>query len=612
MRNYILLSILLCFSMSVLSAPSRVVRLSPSGIVMTKDPQSGKTINVAYIGAPIKLNFSVETGGEGTPEIVEASLGSGFQITGRQRGSSSSSNIKIVNGKMERDSVMKFTYIYTVVPSGVGDLSIGPLEVKIGDDVLKSNAIDIYVKERTEEDVQRDRQAEREKSKKSEEAFCEAELRVSEKDVFVGQPFVASLLVYQSGDDVAEQQVSLPQLESFKIRELGHDARRELIDGEEFRVTEKRFLMTPLRPGISMISPFTVFYLVPSKDRRRDLFNDFMTMSSFFGRGGYTRKKAVSNSVKLDVQDLDTKGIRADGIGQFRSFRMHTDRTKAMVNEPIKLMLELEGSGNFDHIPAPKLEMPQEFKSYESRVDVDEPAEFEYKGGTKRFEYVVQCPKPGQWKIPRQRFFYFDTKTQEPKEIFTEEIELDIEGDLVQEPSTSMMMDMTMGTTSGASMAHLDSNQPSGIHFIEEDSTGSSPMQRIPWYLFLLVLLIPLFAGGFMWLFRLVFTPGKRRRAYEQALDLLKKAEPNFYTIFVGYFAARYGVHASRVTEGFVAEAMTSSGVKPDKVTEFTKFIGDCATASFGASRGGSVVEMTKKSRTWLTFLNRKLRDAKS
>ena len=73
----------------------------------------------------------------------------------------------------------------------------------------------------------------------------------------------------------------------------------------------------------------------------------------------------------MDVKKLPEFSSQTDAVGSFRSFSAKMDRKKASEGEGAVFTLSLEGQGNFEMIPPPKLALPSTLKYYESSQNIE-------------------------------------------------------------------------------------------------------------------------------------------------------------------------------------------------------------------------------------------------
>ena len=129
----------------------------------------------------------------------------------------------------------------------------------------------------------------------------------------------------------------------------------------------------------------------------------------FFGFG-----REESLTVKSDLINIEVKALpmvdRPDSfqgaIGIF-SCRSISDSDRVSLGDPVRLIFEIEGKGNFSAMPAPVLYSDNDFK-------IGPPA-FSFEGneitmyeGKQRFEYILTPLKAGLISIPAISFSYFD------------------------------------------------------------------------------------------------------------------------------------------------------------------------------------------------------------
>jgi hypothetical protein len=190
------------------------------------------------------------------------------------------------------------------------------------------------------------------------------------------------------------------------------EQRRQVIDGVPYEVITFYSSLTPVKAGPLQIPPaaLTCNVIVPGGSRRGgSIFDDFFGGDPFGGMFGERRQVEIrSNPVDLKALAVPQDGRPADftgAIGQFRiSQRM--DPSRGEVGEPMKLIVDIEGTGNFKGISQPPLEETDGWRVY-SGGDKFTPSGSIGFSGRKTFDITVM-PTREINESPVAQFSFFD------------------------------------------------------------------------------------------------------------------------------------------------------------------------------------------------------------
>ena len=120
------------------------------------------------------------------------------------------------------------------------------------------------------------------------------------------------------------------------------------------------------------------------------------------------------------VRQCVTKGLVSGRLAA-------TDSTHVKANEAITLKLTFKGSGNLKYLKNPELDLPNDFETYDPKVDLSVKATAGGVSGTRTVEYTTIPRFAGTFKIPAVEVSYFDTKAKQYKTLRTEEYEITVD-----------------------------------------------------------------------------------------------------------------------------------------------------------------------------------------
>lgn len=463
------------------------------------------------------------------------------------------------------------------------------------------------------------------------EVFCK--LNIDAKTVFVGQPIILSAKVYSRGNilQIGMENIKLP---GFVFKEIQHvNKYQEELEGKNYTVLEKKFLLLSQEPGKIKIDPVVINFNVPMKRKSRHGFLDedfFGALPVIFGEN-YQQKRVLSNNLQIDVLPLPEYPGLVDGVGDFKYFKAYTDKNEVFVNEPILFNLQIEGKGNLDQVIAPKLNLPSNFRFYESKTGVEQDLTTNFLGGKKRFEYVLQVPQKGEYQIPAQKFTYFDTQSKSYKTLKTSSLNLNIkDSGQIKDQENNNKSEIKEKNNSNKN--NLESKQD--INFIEENTQNFSENQKsfflkifenlnsvkLPGIFFLILLFLPILFLFKKYLrpvkniankiilnkFKTTKTSSKLLKNLEEIIE--KKQAEKLYQFFLKYLSVKFDLQENNLNQDLIYEKILLLGWSQDKVDNFLNYLDNCAGIAFASKlKTGQInVENEKlldKSKYWFFYL---------
>lgn len=508
-----------------------------------------------------------------------------------EQGQSSSTNI--VNGV----STSQTNYHITVQARREGPLKLGPAQIVVDGQTIASNTISL--------DVSKNHAPQGPSKAGQPSVMCK--LSADKKNVVVGEPIALTLSIYRTGQ-ILEMALNTVSFDRFLVKEIKerteHD---EVVDGIQYRVQKLHYTLIPLQEGVRELKPVEIHYLAPQgRSSRHGHFDFGGAIEAFFGQQS-ERKIATSNDLKITVSPLPEHKGQVHGIGDFRAFTASISKQDADINEPVTLTLSIEGSGNFEQIAIPALTLPKWFKAYESKTEIQNSKD----GSKKTFDFVVQATKPGNVTIPPQTFSYFDVTTRSYKTLKTSPINLEITvPDDYQEAPTP---------TKAPKQQSPEQTSTGGLDRPATASTlAASNNIALPWWLFLLLLLAPLFlfkkklVNFANRIGRKFFGKCIHRRnlaRFEKKLDVMVKSGDAhaLHQFFLKFLAAKNDTNINVVTEDWIEHRLKEAGWTPGKIDEFLEFLSTSARLQFMLPHASSIDQnaLLKKSQYWLIMLNK-------
>ncbi len=224
--------------------------------------------------------------------------------------------------------------------------------------------------------------------------------------------------------------VKLPDFKGFQSQEveLPDDRHWELehYRGRNYRTTiYRQFVLFPQQTGQLEIESARFDASVARATEAIDPFD------AFFNRGNTyveIKKTLTTPKILVTVNPLPSgkpEGFTG-GVGDFSvNSTLSSNHVKA--NDPVTLKLNISGVGNLKLIKAPEIKFPEDFETYDPKVNNQFRLTSTGLSGNQTIEYLAIPRNAGNYKIPALKFSYFDTKTQSYKTITTEAYQLQVD-----------------------------------------------------------------------------------------------------------------------------------------------------------------------------------------
>lgn len=391
-----------------------------------------------YVGQPFLLRIQVQ--GSDQPDPVDISaLEADFAVTETGGGSSNSTSVSIVNGRMTRQVQRGYNLNYRLAARRAGNLRIPSLTVTANGQSASTQPITLAVQPPQENDD------------------FKLRLELSEARAYVGQPVTLTATWY-IGRKVENFGFTLPLLddERFEIRDLaadtalrgqGRDDVMEIrlgdrtaiarqgqgqIDGRNYTVLRFRKLLVPRESGRIQIAAATVTFDAPRPGQSRSwsLFDDFFGGGDLFGAfGGRPVMETLaipSNRPRLDVLNLPSAGRPASFNGWIGKFEIEAQAQPMAVDvgEPITLSLKVKGTGMPLSSRPPRLDQQPALTG-----DFQVPREIgagEEQGGSWEFTQTLRAKHDRVAEIPQIELPYFDPEIGEYRIARSDPIPLEV------------------------------------------------------------------------------------------------------------------------------------------------------------------------------------------
>lgn len=340
--------------------------------------------NVVNLGEPFNIEVKI-TGENIKEEPVPPDLPE-FTLSGRS--TYTSSQITIINGKMEKSSTI--SYVFTYIPKKAGDFEIPPFTLNYKGKTYYTNKINLTVVGEKKE-----------KKEIKQKGSIFIETIVSRNNVYEGEGIMVEYKLFTrrriTGLDFSKRpdfpnfwkdEIYVPKEVSFK---------REIVNGiEYYTMTLYKVLLYPLRSGNLTIPEIGLYVQVPSSD-----------FFDFFG----STYEILSEEKSVNVKPLPSPKPEGfcGGVGNFKT-RIYFEKDTVLSGVGTNLVFEVEGSGNVRFITPPEIKGDNEINVYKPEEQVNIKSKTDIEKGVKRFKYLVVPLKDGFKSLKSFRFSYFDPK----------------------------------------------------------------------------------------------------------------------------------------------------------------------------------------------------------
>jgi len=388
----------------------------------------------AQVGEDVRLNIRV-TGQTMNLQAPRLPAMDGFETyyTGR------ASHIAFINGV----SSSNVEFSYTLIPKKTGRFTLNPVDVQVGQNVLRTESLEIEVlggqsqatkpqpspqstPTRTTASVPPPLSGPTGEQNSSvspgtdDNIFVQA--WVDRKTLYQNEQVLLTYSLYTRYDTRYEGFEKEPETSGFWIEEfpMERDVPRETVreNGKRYvKADVKKLALFPTAPGNYTIQPGSLKVSIREEPQGSSAFDEFFSDSFFTGGSFFARRQnrlLIPPPIQLVVNPLPEQGKPASFQGAVGSFRLSAsiDKDKVKQNEPITLKMIIEGDGNIETLTRPKVPALTGFKTYDADTNSKLFQTANVIGGTKSFEIVFIPKEEGDSFIPPLEFSYFDPRQE--------------------------------------------------------------------------------------------------------------------------------------------------------------------------------------------------------
>lgn len=376
-------------------------------------------------GKQFRLSYTVNT--QKVKDFRAPSFGDAFEVL-MGPSQSHSSSISNVNGAVTSSTTITYTYILLGIEEG--EFSIPGATIVADGETKTSNGVKIKVLP-PDKSTQTQQQAGGNSNKGGGTASSSGQ--VSDRDLFITATVnkanvyeqEAILLTYKVYFlvNLRSLEIKMPDLKGFHTQEVElqrGEPQLEHYNGRNYNtIVWSQYVLFPQQTGKLEIPSIDFEGVVAVRTQRSmDPFDIFMN-----GGAGYVdvRKTISTPKLAVNVSPLPAgkPATFMGGVGEF-SLKSSLSANDLKVNEAVTLKLEISGVGNMKLIDTPSVNWPQDFETYDPKVENKFSLTRAGLSGKKVIEYLAIPRHAGTFTIPPVEFSFFDLKTRSYKTFSTE------------------------------------------------------------------------------------------------------------------------------------------------------------------------------------------------
>lgn len=551
--------------------------------------------NVVVHGQTFQLVYSVNASAKDLrlPEIADFEIVAGpFQ--------QSSSETRVINGKMSSSKSFRFTY--TLLSKKEGEFSIAPASISVDNKKYSSNSLKIKVlpPEKSSSDEAKNSSSATSNSLTDDNLFMRAQ--ASRTTLFEQEHVLITYKIYTKVDLVSIENLKFPDFKGFLMQEIDLPKDKQFsmenYNGKNYNtIILRQILLFPQHAGTFDIEKMACDAVVRIRNARRSrsFFDDF------FDSYQDVLKPLSSQSLKLEVKNLPApKPDEFSGaVGDFK-LQATISADEVSANESVTVKLKISGNGNLKLVKNPAVKFPADFEVYEPRVENNFANSTAGVSGSKTIEYLAIPRHDGDFVIPAVKFSYFDTASKTYKTLQSDEFKLKVNKSAGGENSGAMVNNFVNKESVqmlGSDVRHI---------FLGDFALKNQPRFFFGTFGFALAYLLPLIAVcAIFWFFRQKAKENadlakmRNKRANKRARKRLLQAEKlladgkkeAFYSEVLkaiwGYLGDKFSIEQSQLNRDNVEAKLQEFSVSEPVVAEFMALISECEFAQYAPEESG-------------------------
>ena len=516
------------------------------------------------------------------------------------QGTSSGTSVSVVNGKVDRQTTE--THVITLRADKEGSYTFAPATISADGRTFSTNTWKLTVLPPDKAGASSGGSSSQSGRQGSDDTALFIRTVLSKTKVYEQEAILATIKLYTRASGVQAESYSFPSFEGFVVQDIdlpqNTSFELENYNGVNYKMAVlKQCLLFPQRTGKITINPGKYEFQVETYQLVNGPFGPMRVPQG-------VSRSVSSNATSVEVMPLPGgKPVSfMGGVGNF-SLSSSISSTHVKANEAITLKLVIKGSGNLKYLKNPELKLPNDFDTYDPKVDVSVKASAGGVSGTRTVEYTTIPRFAGTFKIPAVEFSYFDIKSKQYKTLRTEEYEITVDKGA---PGSGGKTVSNFSNKEDLKLLNQD------IHYIKLNKMNlvQSPTMYIDGWADWLWYIIPALAFiAFVIINRKQAKANanvalmKNRKANKVASKRLKVAgkylknhdKEHFYDEVLkavwGYLSDKLGLPNSELTKDNVAAELEKYGAGAELIAEFNEILSRCEFAQYAPSQSDEAMD---------------------
>ncbi len=516
------------------------------------------------------------------------------------QGTSSGTSVSVVNGKVDRQTTE--THVITLRAEKEGSYTFAPATISVDGRTFSTNTWKLTVLPPDKAGASSGGSSSRSGRQGSDDTTLFIRTVLSKTKVYEQEAILATIKLYTRASGVQAESYNFPSFEGFVVQDIdlpqNTSFELENYNGVNYKMAVlKQCLLFPQRTGKITINPGKYEFQVETYQLVNGPFGPMRVPQG-------VSRSVSSNATSVEVMPLPggKPASFMGGVGNF-SLSSSISSTHVKANEAITLKLVIKGSGNLKYLKNPELKLPNDFDTYDPKVDVSVKASAGGVSGTRTVEYTTIPRFAGTFKIPAVEFSYFDIKSKQYKTLRTEEYEITVDKGA---PGSGGKTVSNFSNKEDLKLLNQD------IHYIKLNKMNlvQSPTMYIDGWAYWLWYIIPALAFiAFVIINRKQAKANanvalvKNRKANKVASKRLKVAgkylknhdKEHFYDEVLkavwGYLSDKLGLPNSELTKDNVAAELEKYGAGAELIAEFNEILSRCEFAQYAPSQSDEAMD---------------------
>jgi hypothetical protein len=552
----------------------------------------------------LRIEFTMNADGDNfVPPSFEQS---GFKVVG---GPSQSVSQSWINGK----SSFNKSYIYILLPTQKGALTIKQASIEINGQVYKTSPVKVNVTNAVE--IPKDPN---EMPVVSADNNIYLVADISKSNPYVNEPITVVYKLYFSFNIGISnwRELNKPKYNDFwsqniDIKQLV--AQEGMFKGERYRyVVLRKTVLYPQKSGKLEIEPLSLDIDCQVPTNRRNFWGQpLMTEDS---------KRVSAGSKVISVKALPESGKTEDftgAVGRF-DFKVKPSKTVLKNGESLDLDVSVAGTGNLKLFTLPKPVLPAALEMYDPIHDENVSTPLTGMTGKISDKYTIIPQYKGSYQIKPLRFTYFDLSSNSYKTISSQPITITVMDGPSMASSEKTAQNSTIKTEVAITKTFAYNKQKTTLKSMEkEDFIGSG--------LFYSLVFLPFLAIPFL-------IVGKRRKdasdndvagnKIKRSNALAKKylgdakkhlgnKEPFYIALekaMHNFLKAKLHIETSEMSKEKISEILQSRNAQLDTISEFITLTENCEFARYAPSTETAIQQDFDKAVAIISALEKQIK----